>query len=125
MKKVMFAVAAVAVAVAFALPSCAQEAPKKEAKAAAKAHECTGAITALDAAKLTLTVKNAKGDEKTFVVTDKSKNATTDKVAATLADLKVGDKVKVDFTDDAGKLTATKITPPPVAKAHEAKTEKK
>ena len=76
-------------------------------------------------ADITQQVKNAKGDEKTFVVTDKSKIATTDKVAATLADLKVGDKVKVDFTDDAGKLTATKITPPPVAKAHEAKTEKK
>ena len=127
MKKVVFAVAAVAVALTFALPSFADEAKKeaKEAKAAAKMHDCTGAITALDAAKGSVTVKNAKDVEKTFVVTADSKIVTADKAVATLADLKVGDKVKVAFTEDAGKNTATKIAPAPAAHTKEAKPAEK
>ena len=115
MKKVGVAVAAVAVALVFALPSFAQDA-KPAVKV--KVHECTGAITALDAAKGTVTVKNNKDVEKTFTVADKAKIVTADKAVATLADLKVGDKVKVAFTEDAaGKLTASKIAPAPVEKA--------
>jgi len=114
MKKVVFAVAAVAVALVFALPSFAQDA-KPATKT--KVHDCTGTITALDAAKGSVTVKNKKDVEVTFVVTDKSKIATADKAVATLADLKVGDKVKVAYTEDAGTNTATKIGPVPVAKA--------
>ena len=111
MKKVVFAVAAVAVALVFALPSFAQDAKTKAEKPTH--HDFTGTITAVDAAKNTVTVKNKDG-EKTFVVTDKSKITTADKnVPATLADLKVGEKVKVTFTDNAGTLTATKITQVP------------
>ena len=108
MKKVMFV--AVLSIVALALPLFAQDAPKKEAKA--KVHDFTGAITAVDAAKGTVTVKNHKDIEKTFAVTDTAKIATADKAVATLADLKVADKVTVAFTEDAaGKVTVTKISP--------------
>jgi len=110
MKKVAFAVA---VALVFAMSSFAQEAKKetkKEAKAVAKAHapEFTGVITALDAAKSTVTIKNSKGEEKSFITTT-AKVVTADKAVATLVDLKVGEKVKIAYTEDAGNFTATKI----------------
>ena len=109
MKKVMFV--AVLSIVALALPLFAQDAPKKEAKAAAKVHDFTGAITAVDAAKGTVTIKNHKEVEKTFTVTDAAKIVTADKAVATLADLKVAEKVIVAFTEDAaGKVTVTKIS---------------
>ena len=101
MKKVVFAVAAVAVAVLFALPSFADEAKTKAEKPTH--HDYTGTITVLDAAKGTLTIAKKQGETKDFTVTDKA--------VATLADLKVGEKVKVTYTEDAGKNTATKIAP--------------
>ena len=108
MKKIMFA--AVLSVVALALPLFAQDAPKKEAKpAAVKGHDFTGVITAIDAAKGSVTVKNHKEVEKVFTVTDTAKIVTADKPVATLADLKVGEKVSVAFTEEAGKTTVTKI----------------
>ena len=114
MKRVVFAVAAVAVAVLFALPSFADEAKTKAGKPA----HFTGVITAID--KSTVTVKETTGTgEKTFAVTAKSKFAVGDNIAVTtttLADLKVGETVKIAYTGDAGNLTATKITLTQLAK---------
>jgi len=42
-----------------------------------------------------------------------------DKKDATLADIKVGDKVKVSYTDESGVLTAHRIGPPDVPKKTE------
>ena len=114
MKKVVFAVAAIAVTLMFALPSFAAD---TKAKPVAKVHECTGAITALDAAKGSVTVKN-KDDEKTFSITSTTKISGFDK-GAMLDSFKVGDKVKVSYTEDAIKLTATKIA---LVSADKAKT---
>jgi len=87
-------------------------------------HDCTGTITALDAAKGSVTVKNNKDVEKTLLFTAQAKITSADK-AVTLADLKVGEKVKVNFTEDAGKLTATKIITVPVEKAKAPATRRK
>ena len=122
MKKIMFAAVLSVVALAVAMPTFAEEAaPKKEAKVAAvKGHDFSGAITAIDAVKGSVTVKNHKDVEKTFAVTEAAKVVTADKAVATLADLKVGEKVIVAYTEDAGKVTVTKI-----AQAKEkVKTEK-
>ena len=111
MKKVMFAVVLSAVALTLALPVFAEDAaPKKEAKTAASGHDFTGAITAVDAAKGTLTLKGHKDVEKTFTIGETTKIVTTEKPVATLADLKVGEKVKIAYTEDAGKITVVKIT---------------
>jgi len=111
MKKVMFAAVLSVVTLTLALPSFAEDvAPKKEAKVAAVGHDFTGAITAVDAAKGTVTIKGHKDVEKTFTIDATTKIVTTDKPVATLADLKVGEKIKVAYTEDAGKITVVKIT---------------
>jgi len=111
MKKVMFAAVLSVVALTLALPSFAEDAaPKKENKVAAGGHDFTGAITAVDAAKGTVTIKGHKDVEKTFTIAETTKIVTTDKAVATLADLKVGEKVKVAYTEEAGKITVVKIS---------------
>ena len=111
MKKVMFAAVLSVVALTLALPSFAEDAaPKKEAKTAANGHDFTGVITAVDAAKGTVTIKGHKDIEKTFTVAETTKIATADKPVATLADLKVGEKIKVAYMEDAGKITVVKIS---------------
>jgi len=110
MKKVMFAAVLSVVALTLALPTFAEDAaPKKEAKVAASGKDSTGVITAVDAAKGTLTIKH-KDVEKTFTIDATTKIVTTDKPVATLADLKVGEKIKVAYTEEAGKITVVKIT---------------
>jgi len=99
------------VALTLALPAFAQDAaPKTVAPKTAKVHDFTGAITAVDAAKGTVTIKGHKDVEKTFTIDATTKIVTTDKPVATLADLKVGEKIKVAYTEDAGKITVVKIT---------------
>ena len=111
MKKVMFAAVLSVVALTLALPAFAEDAaPKKEVKTAASGHDFTGAITAVDAAKGTVTIKGHKDVEKTFTVAETTKIVTIEKPVATLADLKVGEKIKVAFTEEAGKVTVVKIT---------------
>ena len=112
MKKVVFAAVLSVVALALALPTFADEAKKDVKPEKPKHQDFSGAITAVDAAKGSLTIKNHKDVEKTFAVTDTAKVVTADKAVAALADLKVGDKVRVTYTtDDAGKITVTKIAP--------------
>ena len=103
MKKFGFAVTTLAVALVFASPSFAGSTKDK-------VDHCKGTITVIDGAKGTLKISTRDGKEKTFIVPDKTQIATTDKADATLADLKVGDTVKVTFIDHGGgKYAATKI----------------
>ena len=83
-------------------------------------HQYTGDIASIDAKAGTVIVK--KGSEsKTFKVTDKTRYSTVDKTkGAALADIKVGDKVLVRYTEEDGVLTAHSIGVPPVAKNKES-----
>jgi Cu/Ag efflux protein CusF len=80
----------------------------------------TGTIKIVDAAKGTITVTDKAGSDKDFTVGEKAKIATADKKAATLADLKAGDKVRVTYTEKAGKITVIKIAPPEKPKTAKA-----
>ncbi|HUK81415.1 MAG TPA: hypothetical protein VLZ12_02170 [Verrucomicrobiae bacterium] len=113
MKKLLLPIVAVAIALAFALPLRAED----EAKP--KKHQFTGEITKVDAAAKSVSVKNSKGEEKSFTLTDKAKLSTKDKETAELSDLKVGDKVTVHYTEENGKDMANKIGPPAERKKKE------
>ena len=104
MKRVLLSALAVVVALAFAVPSRAQDAAKPEKP---KRHEFTGEIAKIDGTSVTI---KKKDEEKTFTVSAKLKVAVPGKEAGELSDLKVGDKVTVSFTEDAGKNVAHKIT---------------
>jgi Cu/Ag efflux protein CusF len=97
-----------AVALAFAAPVRGEEAAKPEKP---KKHQWTGTIESIDASAGTVTLK--KGEEsKAFKVGDKTKYSTADKKEAALGDLKMGDKVTVWYTEDAGGMMAARIAPP-------------
>lgn len=98
--------------------------PEKAAEVKIKTHAFTGEITAVDAKANSLTAKNAKDESKTFKA-EGAKVKTADKPDATLADLKVGDKVLVVYVEDNGALVAKKIGPVPVKKEGEKKHDKK
>jgi Cu/Ag efflux protein CusF len=121
MKKALFAVVAVAVAASFALPAFAEKEAKSEKS---KSLHFVGEVAAVDAAAKTVTIKNQAGDSKTFAA-DKAKVATAEKKKdADLADLKVGDKVSVSYTEDGGKNVASKIGVPAALKEKKVKEEK-
>jgi Cu/Ag efflux protein CusF len=120
MKKLLLSSVAVAVALAFTLPLRAEEAkPEKP-----KQHQFTGEITKVDAAAKSISLKNSKGEEKTFTLTDKAKVSTKDKEVAELGDLKVGEKVTAHYTEQDGKDMASKINPPVSKKKTEKPAEK-
>jgi Cu/Ag efflux protein CusF len=109
-----------ALAFSFTVPVRAQDAtttpPPKPEKA--KRQAFTGLIESVDAKAGTVIVK--KGTEsKTFKLGDKTKYSTADKKEAALADIKVGDKVKVGYTEENGVATAHRIGPPDVPKKTE------
>lgn len=116
-------IAAVLTLIAFTSVSFAQApaaAPKTEKPAAAapaakkvavKPEVTNGEISAIDAAKGTITVKEAKGAEKTFTVE-----------AAKLATLKQGEKVKVTVKD--GKTSVKEIKEHKKAEAKKAEAKK-
>ena len=106
----------VAVALTFAGVVRAQEAAPK-AKAP-KTHSANGEITALDAKAGTLSIKKHDETVETFMIAKDCKVSTADKKDATVADLKVGDKVTVAYTGEAGAMVAQKIGPPRTPKAH-------
>lgn len=93
-----------------AAPAEKKEAPKaeekKDAKKAKKA-TVTGEVIAIDAKANTLTVKGPKKGDVALTVNDKTK-ITAGKDKKTLADIKAGDKVAVEYTE-ADKNTANKI----------------
>jgi hypothetical protein len=111
-----------AIALAFAAPVRGQEAAAKPEKMAPK--HFTGVIQSADATA-GVVVKNNKDVTKTFKVGDKTKYSTADKKEAALADLKVGEKVTVAYTEEAGVLTAHKIGVPESAKKKEKNAEVK
>lgn len=101
-----------ALAFSFAAPVRAEDAPKPEKP---KRHQFTGVIESIDAKAGTLILKKDT-ESKTFKVGEKTKYSTLDKKEAALADIKVGDKVKVAYTEENGVATAHKIGPPDVPK---------
>ena len=86
-------------------------APAKEAKkSAAKKHQLTGEVKAVDAAAATVTIKGKK--EMTFSADEKM-----------LKDVKVGDKIVVTYTESDGKATAAGIKAAKAPKKEEKKAE--
>lgn len=113
-------------AVTFAAEKAAAPAEKKEApakkevaKKAAK-KQVTGEVTAVDAKANTLTVKGKKGD--VMLSTDDKTTVMAGKEKKTLADVTVGEKVTVHYSEADGKNVATKVAVAPAKKA--AKKEK-
>ena len=112
MKKVMFA--AVLSAVVLALPTFADQTNQASKADQLKKHELTVTLKSIDTTNSVITVVTIKKNEKDFTIGKDVKISTADKKVATLADLKVGDKIQVHYTEDAtGKDTVTKIGPPP------------
>lgn len=90
-----------------------------------KRQQYTGMVESIDTKAGTAIVKK-NTDSKTFKIGDKTKYSTVDKKDATVADIKVGDKVTVWYTDEGGVLTAAKIgVPASVAKKEKESEEKK
>jgi len=101
----------------------APAAEKKEAAPAKKSapKQATGEVTAIDAKANTITVKAKKGDV-TVGTDDKTKVMPKGKA---IADVKVGDKVKVVYTEADGKNTAKSVTIMPAPKKAAPAAEKK
>jgi paraquat-inducible protein A len=76
-------------------------------------HQFTGVVLSINTQTGTVVVK--KGTEgKTFKTSDKTRYSTADKpTGAMLADIEVGDKVLVRYTEEDGVLTAHSIGVPP------------
>lgn len=68
----------------------------------------TGTVKAVDAKAMTLTVTGAKKGDVALTANDKTK-VMAGKDAKTLADVKVGDKVKATYMSEGGKDVAKKI----------------
>ena len=83
----------------------------------------TGDVAAVDAKAGTITVKGKKGD--TTVATDAKTKIMMGKDVKAIADVKVGDKVTVKFSEADGKMTAKSVAIKAAEKkAEPAKTEK-
>ena len=97
-------------------------APAEKAAPAKKAvkKQVTGEVTAVDAKANTLTVKGRKGD--VMVSTDDKTTVMAGKDKKTLADVKAGDKVTVNYTEADGKNVAAKVA---IKAAPAKKAEKK
>jgi Cu/Ag efflux protein CusF len=111
-----------------AAPAAAEkkaEPVKAEKKAApVKVKQVTGDVSAVDAKAKTITVKGKKGD--TVVTCDDKTKIMMGKDVKTIADVKVGDKVTVKFSEADGKMTAKSVAIKAAEKkAEPAKTEKK
>ncbi|HUJ70897.1 MAG TPA: DUF5666 domain-containing protein [Verrucomicrobiae bacterium] len=101
-----------ALAFSFVAPVRAQETTAPPPKP--KPHQYTGIIESIDSKAGTVIVKKDT-ESKTFKLGEKTKFSTADKKEAALADIKVGDKVTVRYTEDGGVLTALKIGVPAAA----------
>ncbi len=108
-------------AVEKATKTTTEQAAKTETKAAKKtATVATGKIAKYDAATKTLTVTTKKGDEN-FTLNADTKIVAGAK-AGTEDELVAGKNVKVAYSENAGQMTATKVT---LVAEKPAKTEKK
>ena len=120
----VFALTSLSFAAEKAAPAPAEKAaPAKmeEKKAPAKIKQVTGEVTAVDAKAKTVTVKGRKGDV-TVSTGDKTK-VTMGKEMKSVADVKVGDKVIVKYSEADGKNVAKSIGIKPAAAPAEKKTE--
>ena len=109
--RMIAALSIVAVALTFASVVRAQGTNAPPAKVRHDWHELTGGITAVDAKAGTLSIK--KGKETTdFQVSAKCKVLLTGKENQIVADLKVGDKVTVTYTEEGGAKVAHRIASP-------------
>jgi ribosomal protein S1 len=90
-----------------------------EKKAPAKVKQVTGDVAAVDAKANTITVKGKKAD--TVVTCDDKTKIMMGKDKKALADVKVGDKVTVKYSEADGKMTAKSVA----IKMAEKKAEKK
>ncbi|MBI3989660.1 MAG: hypothetical protein HY347_08580 [candidate division NC10 bacterium] len=81
-------------------PAAPQAMPAEKPAAKAKAKSAKGEVVSVDPAAQTLVVK-VKDKEWSFAVEQKAAKA--------LADLKVGDHVRVSYTEVDGKLTAKSV----------------
>src|SRR5258708_4156275 len=80
-----------------------------------KRQQFTGTVESIDAKAGTAVIK--KGTEsKSFKIGEKTKYATADKKEAAITDIKVGDKVKVAYSEEGGVATAHRIGPPDAPK---------
>jgi Cu/Ag efflux protein CusF len=109
------ALSVAAVVTAFAAPARAADEDAAKAEKPKK-HQFTGVIES--ASGDTVVVKKDK-ESKSFKVGEKTKCRTADKEEATLADLKAGEKVTVNYTEEDGALIAHKIGPPASMKKKE------
>jgi len=96
----------------------------------AKVKQVTGDVAAVDAKAGTITVKGKKGD--TTVATDAKTKIMMGKDVKAIADVKVGDKVTVKFSEADGKMTAKSVAikaaekkAEPAKKAEPVRAEKK
>ncbi len=103
MKKILVLLTALTVAFTFSAVTFADEGhekaekkaePVKVAAPAKTATKGSGEVTAVDVNAKTITVKTKKGGEKVIAITDASK-ITVGKETKAIADVKVGDMVKV------------------------------
>ncbi|MFA4917966.1 MAG: DUF5666 domain-containing protein [Thermodesulfovibrionales bacterium] len=111
----------------------AEPAVAEKKAAPAKVKQVTGDVAAVDAKANTITVKGKKGD--TVVTCDDKTKIMMGKDKKAIADVKVGDKVTVKYSEADGKMTAKSVAikaaekkAEPVKaekKAEPAKTEKK
>ena len=110
MKRILVLLTALTVALAFSAVTFAEEAtmtePANAATPAKTATKGSGEVTAVDAKAMTITVKAKKG-EKVIAITDASK-ITVGKETKAIADVKVGDKVKVKVAKAAKNPCAKK-----------------
>jgi hypothetical protein len=88
---------------------------EKKTETKAKTHRVTGEVTSVDAKAGTLAVK-AKDKEVSLNAESKSAKAALEKI-------KVGDMVRVSYTEKDGKMVATSVKAEPKSKA--ATSEKK
>ncbi len=103
MRRLMTVVGVVALALTpLAAARAADQAPATSAKAAKMRH-MTAEVKAVDAAAKRLTVKRSTGREITLTVAPEA--------AATLADLKPGERVRITYQRSGGQLTAQAISP--------------
>jgi Cu/Ag efflux protein CusF len=110
-------------------PVRAEEAAKKSEKS--NKHQATGEITAIDTKANTVTIKR-KNANMTFALAPDVKYGSGGQIVnLNISNLKVGDKVTVHYTEDAGgKMTAHKIgqvdlSAPKAAAEKAVTTEKK
>jgi hypothetical protein len=99
MKKALVIIISVLIVLSVARFSFAEE-----KKHSTKAMLVSGEVTAVDAAAHTLTIKGKKG-EVVLNTTDKTKFTE----GKTLADVKVGDKLSVKYSEKDGKMMAWKV----------------